>query len=358
MCTPMRSPMRSLAPLRLRLRPAGTPRPLRGLATVCSPSPAATAAAVAPALSSPSSSSSFALPTLCAPDPAAARDPRHVASVAAHLAASGILRVRLGFADPASAYLAGLIGSLNARHGHRLPISHSASRGWFWDVRPAGAGSSAGAPGPALQTPRHRARSETMGDFPWHTDCSYESPTPRYVALHVLQHDRRGGGTFSVMSVARLAARLSPRARAALAADDAFRIAIPAEFVKDPARTSIVGRVLACRAGRPVMRYRADIFSPLGDEAARALDELDAKLRDPQVHARATLHLSPAELPSGSVIFVDNWRWLHARNHVADPERHLRRVRWDALPFEGDAGLEGFDGVDAVGSVGGAERGL
>lgn len=30
---------------------------------------------------------------------------------------------------------------------------------------------------------------------------------------------------------------------------------------------------------------------------------------------------------------MDNERWLHARNEVKDPNRHLRRVRWDAREF-------------------------
>ena len=97
-----------------------------------------------------------------------------------------MLKLSLGFADEDSDYLKQLLVSLHKNHGHQLPIAHSATRGWFWDVRPSKTNFQAG---------NHQARSETMNEFPWHTDCSYEDPPPRYFALQVLQHDRYGGGT-------------------------------------------------------------------------------------------------------------------------------------------------------------------
>ncbi|KHN99639.1 taurine catabolism dioxygenase TauD [Metarhizium album ARSEF 1941] len=273
----------------------------------------------------PSSSPSFSVPHLQAPHLLLARQRSHVALVARHLEEQGILKITLGFPDPESTYLERLIVSLHQHHGHRLPISHSASRGWFWDVRPATS---------SFQTRDHQARSETMADFPWHTDCSYEDPTPRLFALHVLRHDHLGGGTLSVTNVARLASQLSPATRAALGRDE-FQVAIPREFVKDPrGAASITGSLLSTHRGRPAMRFRRDILAPQTPSAASALDELSAALE--RAAARpppATLHLEPAHLPSGSVILVDNFRWLHARNHVRDPARHLRRVRWDAVPL-------------------------
>lgn len=183
-----------------------------------------------------------------------------------------------------------------------------------------------------------------MEDFPWHTDCSYEYPPPRYFALQVLQPDRFGGGTLSVMSVARLTEYLSATTRAALMRPD-FRIAIPTEFVKDPSRTSIRGRLLIQNEtttgggrGSALIRFREDIVTPLSAEAAAALDDLGTALRHlAAAHdAHSTLHLSAQDLPARSIIVIDNRRWLHARNHVRDPERHLRRVRWDAAPFTAD----------------------
>ncbi|KAI1362095.1 hypothetical protein F5Y08DRAFT_313148 [Xylaria arbuscula] len=117
---------------------------------------------------------------------------RHVQTVADELARTGLLKISLDFQDDDSRYLEQLVVSLHKYHAHRLPISHSFNRGWFWDVRPSTV---------KTQSANHQARSETMEEFPWHTDCSYEDPTPRYFALHVLQPDRCGGGVLSFMNV-------------------------------------------------------------------------------------------------------------------------------------------------------------
>lgn len=238
-------------------------------------------------------------------------------------------KIQLAFPDPRSKFLETLVCSFHARHGHQLPITHSASQGWFWDVRP-----SDGTRIP-LQTANHRARSETMADFPWHTDCSYEGAPPRFFGLHVLQHDRFGGGTLSAMNIAALGAALSPAARQALQRDE-YMISIPPEFIKDPARTRIRGNVMAAGGTRgSMMRYRRDLLEPLTAAAAEALAELDMLLdgAGKKLPAASTLHLTAKDCPAGTIILMDNRRWLHARNHINDPERHLRRIRWDAIPF-------------------------
>jgi alpha-ketoglutarate-dependent taurine dioxygenase len=271
-----------------------------------------------------SATASTAIPHLQAPDLLHALQPTHVGRVAAHLQDQGILKVTLGFSDPESKYLEHLISSLASQnHGHRLPISHSASRGWFWDVRPAQSN---------FQTENHQARSETMDEFPWHTDCSYEDPTPRFFALQVLRHDHFGGGTLSVTSVARLLDGLSESTIEALQRDE-FKIQIPKEFVKSPEQSCIIGKLLSYNHGQTTMRFRQDILSPLTDKAHSALHELNNALKTVRASETATMHLTASDLPTGSVILIDNFRWLHARNHVKDPERHLRRVRWDSTPF-------------------------
>lgn len=273
------------------------------------------------------------VPCLEAPDLQHAQHPAHVGQVAEQLLQKGMLKITLRFADPSSQYLQLLLRSLHLRHGHRLPISHSATRGWFWDVRPSESNFQAAGG-------QHQARSETMENFPWHTDCSYEDPPPRFFALQVLQHDRRGGGTLSVMSVDRLSELLSEGTRDALMRPE-YRIEIPPEFIKDPVRRHIVGSVLfseGVRGEKTTIRFREDILTPLTDEAKAALGELKEALRRKEVQSHSTVHLTSGDLPKGSIILMDNRRWLHARNNINDPERHLRRVRWDAVPFEGGCG--------------------
>ena len=265
------------------------------------------------------------LPCLAVPTLNHARQFDHVGKVSEQLERSGMLKLSLGFPDKDSDYLKQLLVSLHKNHGHQLPISHSATCGWFWDVRPSKTNFQAG---------NHQARSETMNEFPWHTDCSYEDPPPRYFALHILQHDRCGGGTLSVMNVERLSELLSPETRSALAAPE-YRITIPLEFIKDPNQKHIIGSVFVTHpTNRATMiRFREDILTPLTEQAAQALRELKEALLREDVQAHSTIHLKSSDIPKGSIILMDNRRWLHARNDIKDPERHLRRVRWDACPF-------------------------
>lgn len=268
---------------------------------------------------------SHMVPQLEAPDLSYAQEPGHVRSVSERLRQNGILKVSLGFTDSKSRYLEQLLVSLHQHHGHQLPIAHSATRGWFWDVLPTTTN---------FQAANCQARSETMEEFPWHTDCSYENPPPRYFALHVLQPDRYGGGTLSVMNVKRLSELLSPATRMSLARPE-YLIRIPPEFAKHPSQQHIVGGLLlADEDGQlNMIRFREDLLTPLSKRASVALDELKQALKDTEVRSHSTLQLTPKALPERSIILIDNRRWLHARNHINDPERHLRRVRWDAVPF-------------------------
>lgn len=257
----------------------------------------------------------------------------HIHDVHHHLQTHGILKISLAFPDNDSQYLESLITSLGTNHGHGPPITHSASRGWFWDVRPNSTCSTATTT-TTTTTENHRARSETMREFPWHTDCSYEHAPPQFFALQVLQPDRYGGGTLSIMKIAQLAHFLSPAAKAALFSPE-FQIQIPPEFVKDPSQQHIRGSLLSShpRDGSLIVRLREDIITPVNPRAAAALRELRIALQELEFSSQATLHLTPAHLPERSIILLDNQRWLHARTNVTDPARHLRRVRWNAIPF-------------------------
>ncbi|KAI0517594.1 hypothetical protein F5B22DRAFT_654805 [Xylaria bambusicola] len=266
------------------------------------------------------------LPQLQASQPECSTQPQHVQTVSKILESTGVLKISLDFPDDDSQYLKQLVLSLHEYHGHRLPISHSASRGWFWDVRPSTS---------STQTANYQARSETMEEFAWHTDCSYEDPPPRYFALQVLQPDRYGGGILSLMNVQRLSERLSSATRAALMLPE-YRIATPPEFYKQNKQGHIIGGILSIDSdGRSVMRFRGDIISTLSSTSSQAVEDLKRSLLIAATDSEVTLHLSAEELPARSIVLVDNRRWLHARTDVKDPERHLRRIRWDPISFPG-----------------------
>ncbi|KAM0471260.1 hypothetical protein ACHAPX_009442 [Trichoderma viride] len=266
------------------------------------------------------------VPHLTAPHLEHATQPRHIRSVHENLQKHGILKIGLGFPDPDSDYLNELVQSLHQHHGHQLPISHSASRGWFWDVRPNST---------VFQTANHQARSETMEEFPWHTDCSYEDLPPRYFALHVLQEDRFGGGTLSAMNTQRLSLSLSSSTRASLMRRE-YSITIPPEFIKDARKQNIIGSLMTAdeRGQHNMLRFRRDLVTALTERAAKALQELEAAVQDANAQSQSTVHLTAKDFPAGTIILMDNRRWLHARHSIKDPKRHLRRVRWDAIPFD------------------------
>lgn len=173
-----------------------------------------------------------------------------------------------------------------------------------------------------------------MNEFPWHTDCSYEASPPRFFALQVLHPDQCGGGTLSVLKVDNLLKLLSESTRVALQKKD-YLITVPPEFRKtDNKDESIIGSLLSPdpESGSLALRFREDIFTPLTGEAGLALEELKSVLLGPKAQAEV-VNLTAEMMPRGSIIIMDNRRWLHGRNQVKDPRRHLKRVRWDARQF-------------------------
>jgi alpha-ketoglutarate-dependent taurine dioxygenase len=271
-----------------------------------------------------STSSIYSIPNIPVPGPSLASDSSHLDTVNRTLQNEGILHMQLAFSDDKSRYIQNLLLNLHKNHAHGLPLTHSANRGWMWDIRPSA---------DSFQSNNHQARSETTEEFPWHTDCSYEAEPPRFFALQVLHPDQCGGGTLSVLNVDQLLTLLSPFAREWLFTPN-YRIAVPPEFIKSQGETEIVGNLLTINpnSNATQLRFREDIVTPLCEEAAKALAELKSVLLGPAAKERI-LNLTPEMLPRGSIILMDNGRWLHARNEVKDPNRHLRRVRWDARKF-------------------------
>ena len=246
---------------------------------------------------------------------------QHVAFIHQSLRDVGISVIDLRFFDGGSVYLSDLILALGHRHGHGPPIPHSGTQGWYWDVRPKEKGA-------------NRARSETSQNFPWHTDCSYESQPPQYFGLHVLHADQYGGGTLRIMNTARLLGMLSNISYESLSRPE-FQIKVPPEFYKGIA--SIYGNVIKKddKGDSVCVRYRSDIFQPVSSGAEKALREFDELLggHAENVFGNLGIELTAKDLPDNSIVLIDNGRWLHSRTEINDSQRHLRRVRWGRRDF-------------------------
>ena len=158
------------------------------------------------------------------------------------------------------------------------------------------------------------ARSQTDHEFPSHTDCSYESYPPEYMALFVLEQDQLGGGQFQVIQVPDIINQLSEESKKILSTEN-FKIAIPMEFRKAKDIDHIYGPILL---GHHQIRYRPDIVL---DHKSDALNELESIINEVPKHV--------VKLEKYTMIILNNRKFLHARTQILDPRRHLLRIRFN-----------------------------
>lgn len=187
-------------------------------------------------------------------------------------------------AEEGRGFLDSLVGGWGSLQGH------DASGQLVWDVR---------------VDPGGQARSQGMDEFSLHTDASFEDPPPRYVGLLVIRRDALGGGQSQWVSTSEVLARVSEECRASLRQARSLRV--PAEFCKG---VSHVWGPLLC--GADLMRYRREVVDSDVSEFSLALQG-----------ARES-----ADLAEGTLLLLDNWRFLHGRTTILDPLRHLLRVRF------------------------------
>lgn len=102
---------------------------------------------------------------------------------------------------------------------------------------------------------------------------------------------------------------------------------MPNEFRKDVSH--VTGALLTSDAK---IRYRREIIQPLGDQAGKALNELDEVLQSSEDNGWVKI-LGADIMKDGVIVCLDNAKWMHARSEVRDPQRWLRRVRWGPEGF-------------------------
>ena len=187
---------------------------------------------------------------------------------------------------------------------------HDAGQTVVWDVRPNFSSN---------------ARSHNDKEFPMHTDCAFENPPPRFIALYVVRQDRHGGGISRFVPTDFLVRYLlSPESLRVLRMTE-FTFRVPEEFRKaqgDGAETCS-GPIISAHCH---WRYRGEIIvrELLTAEQVAALAELDAVLCNPH-YAMTT------RLPQDSLVILDNTKWFHGRSKIKDSARWLKRVRFHSL---------------------------
>ena len=185
------------------------------------------------------------------------------------------------------------------------PHSHNGDGAYVWDIKPI--------PGKTSATV---ARSQTNEEFVFHTDCSFEFPPPTYVALYVIQEDRLGGGITQLVKFEDVE-RLLPGNTVQILRT-LYKVKIPKEFFKgqEYIEASII-------YGNHQISFRRDciVNSECTSEQLKALDVLEEIIQRKELSRNLLLK-------NGSVLFLDNTRYLHARTAILDDSRHLQRIRY------------------------------
>jgi alpha-ketoglutarate-dependent taurine dioxygenase len=183
------------------------------------------------------------------------------------------------------------------------PSSHNLHDHFIWDIK-------------VTNTNNTLARSLTAEPFSLHTDCSFEQVPPRFFALYVLQPDTKGGGETLLIDMKDILANLPSELAAVLQTD--FVTKVPSEFYKGETFAH-----LPILFGESCIRYRPECIdlSRCSQQQRSALGELDNIIAR---HSPQKLVLS-----QNSVLVVDNYRYLHGRTKVLDPQRHLQRIRFN-----------------------------
>ncbi|CAF1174783.1 unnamed protein product [Didymodactylos carnosus] len=227
------------------------------------------------------------------------------------LESDGYVKIKCGQnfneSDNANIYLIDLITKL----GGKCLKHNDNDDSYVWQVKPM-----------IHSTDGAIARSHTNREFEFHTDCSYETDPPEYMALFVLQPDRYGGGILQVIRADEILSQMSDESKEVLR--EKFTINVPLEFRK-LSDIDHINEPILFKPGH--LRYRNDIVDEkLLDEKKRvAIKELNSVVFGEKV----TVH-TPV-LDKYSLIIIDNGKFLHGRTKILDVDRLLLRVRFNSL---------------------------
>lgn len=183
-------------------------------------------------------------------------------------------------------------------------LPHDSSGTIVWDIKPE---------------TRRAARSQTMDEFEMHTDASFDNLPPRYIGLEVVQEDRFGGGSQAFLPLSSIIAAIKDEEREVLGHDYSWFVA--PEFAMSSQRI-VELPILFGDSHQQFVRYREDcvILQRVSPEHRAAFHGLRKVIKQ-----ASPVVLIPRK---GNQIVIDNWRVLHARKAVQDPNRHIKRIRF------------------------------
>lgn len=169
------------------------------------------------------------------------------------------------------------------------------------------------------------ARSHTDSKFNPHTDASWLTPPPIGIALSVVNVDRFGGGRSTFVLISDVMKSLPEQARIDLVRTN-LNFTTPSEFCSDHNGTT---KTLPLFIAENRIRYRRDIMAL--PATATANQNTSLRLLDNCIKDSMQCASKQRLLPEKAFILLDNQRFLHSRNAIHDPDRHLMRIRF-SLP--------------------------
>ena len=212
---------------------------------------------------------------------------------------AGYKIIKLGEVDPTGEKAREFIES------EGVMLDHNNSGAMMWPVRP-------------ISNDPEAARSLRFSAFPLHTDCAFENPSPRFIALYVVRPDKLGGGVSQFLDMRPVIKTLSEGSKEVLQ-NTLVCWRTPREFNKG--NEYIAAPLISKNGG---IRYRRDIIVEelLSKEQALAISEIDKLIQ-------RSKNIYSINAASGSLIIVDNWHVLHGRTEILDNHRHLIRIRFN-----------------------------
>jgi hypothetical protein len=193
-----------------------------------------------------------------------------------------------------------------------IPTNHSAELDDpIWEISPLALGT--------------RDLSSSRGAVPLHTDSSFKPRPERFIALLALRNDGRGGESHC-LSVDRLLDDLVAHAPGRDCLEVLSRVPVPTlpppvfGFPRVP-------RLHPVFEATPRMRYRRDLIALALQEAP--VPELHDSLRYLASAVDESTHRQEHRLAQGSLLLVDNHRFLHGRAELDRSDRLLLRMRFN-----------------------------
>lgn len=181
------------------------------------------------------------------------------------------------------------------------------------------------------EDPTQATFSQHAGEAYYHTDAQYRNQPDQYMGLLCIKPAECGGGINSFLDFQLIKAEMEKsedgRKWLDLAQSVLFPFLIPKEFRIDD-QAYLLKPIIMNGGG---LRFRLDtmlnglkLYPEYLTETRIWIVETFRSFLD-QRHTTAL----KAKLATGSMVFLDNHRWLHARSAFSDPTRHLKRIRLD-----------------------------